>query len=568
MIMTIGSTAASIALMNNLSNDNTTGSAFLLPSGMHSLLDGMPNALLMVNSEGTIVLINAQAVKLFGYEREELLGKGIEQLVPKEYQHSHPQLRSSYVHHPTARPMGANRELHGVHKDGHRIPVEIGMNPYQTSEGQFVLASVIDITERKQTAARLKASEERFSLLVNAVKDYAILMLDPQGIVISWNLGAVKIKGYAPEEIIGQSFDCFYVPEDLQRNWPGELMRLAAEKGSVEDEGWRLRKDGSRFWASVDLTAIFNDTGTLVGYAEITRDLTDKRRAEEALRNLNLELEQRVVSRTEELQQSNEHLRESLTRLRNTQAQLVQSERMAAIGGLVAGVAHEINTPVGVSVTATSHLRMVIEKCLNLYQSNELKRSDFEQFLNESEEVLNVVEVNLIRAAGLIRSFKQVAVDQTSEEQRVFKLRHYIEDILLSLKPKLKQLHPIVHCADTLTVLTYPGLISQMFTNLIINSLVHAFEPTQTGTITIEAESDELDLIIRYADNGKGIGPEYLDKIYDPFFTTKRNQGGSGLGLHIIYNLVTQTLGGSINCTSSLGNGVSFLIRIPGCVKV
>ncbi len=279
---------------------------------------------------------------------------------------------------------------------------------------------------------------------------------------------------------------------------------------------------------------------------------------ERSLRQERNELEGRVAARTAELQ-------ETLEMVRRAQAQLVQSEKMAALGSMVSWVAHEINTPVGIGVTAASHLEEKTRQMEGLFRRERVRRSDMEGYLRSALESAGILQANLRRAADLIRSFKQVAVDQASEERRRFNLCGYIAEILTSLQPRLRKgPHAVrVECPPDLELDSYPGAFSQIFTNLIINSLVHAFPEGTAGEMRIDIRREEDSLRIEYADNGRGIEPEVLPRIFEPFFTTRRGQGGSGLGLHIVYNLVTLTLGGSIFASSHPGHGAVFVIRIP-----
>jgi len=267
----------------------------------------------------------------------------------------------------------------------------------------------------------------------------------------------------------------------------------------------------------------------------------------------------------ERIQQTNQELSQTLEKLRTTQGQLVEAEKMAALGGLVAGVAHEINTPVGVGVTAASTLQDRTSGFSEIYKSGQMKRSDLDKYLNIAEQSSAMILRNLERAAELIQSFKQVAVDQSSEERRSFLVKAYLEEILLSLRPKLKktQLTIEVNGDDSLTLDSYPGAFSQIVTNLVMNSLLHAYGPDDQGKLTFDLGQRDGHLIFEYNDDGKGIPQENLSKIFEPFFTTKRTQGGSGLGLHIIYNLVTQRLGGAIHCESEVGSGTKFVIEVP-----
>jgi signal transduction histidine kinase len=261
---------------------------------------------------------------------------------------------------------------------------------------------------------------------------------------------------------------------------------------------------------------------------------------------------------------ANQELSQTLDHLRTTQNQLVEAEKMAALGGLVAGVAHEINTPVGVGVTAASLLESKTTTFREIYGSGKMKRSDLEKYLDTAGQSSGIILKNLNRAAELIQSFKQVAVDQSSEEKRIFALKPYLEEILVSLGPKLKRTQHTVEINgdDSLSLDSYPGAFSQIVTNLVMNSLTHAYEPDEQGRLAFDVKQEKGRIIFEYADDGHGIPKENIGKIFDPFFTTKRGQGGSGLGLHIIYNLVTQKLGGTIRCESEIGKGTKFIIEV------
>ena len=286
---------------------------------------------------------------------------------------------------------------------------------------------------------------------------------------------------------------------------------------------------------------------------------------EDEVCNLNEFLEERVESRTRELAAANKELTQAMERLSEAQQHLVQSEKMASLGGLVAGVAHEINTPVGIGVTAASHLEDKTRAMLEEFRSGSLKRTSLEAFLGTCDESTRMILSNLRRASDLIRSFKQVAVDRSTEERRTFRLREYVEQVLLSLRPHLKKtaLAVEVDCDPELEIDSYPGVFSQILTNLVMNSLQHAFDPGQAGRISITFVREQERLRFAYADDGKGIAQEHLGKIFEPFFTTYRQKGGSGLGLSIVYNLVTQTLGGTILVASAPGQGATFNITVP-----
>ncbi len=278
----------------------------------------------------------------------------------------------------------------------------------------------------------------------------------------------------------------------------------------------------------------------------------------ESLKDYSRNLEQKVRDRTEELSLA-------LDNLKAAQHQLVESEKMAALGSLVAGVAHEINTPIGVGVTAASTFQEDLESFEKKYHLNDLSRADLERVIESGKTSNKLILTNLERASELVQGFKQVAIDQTSEDKRKFALRKCIEDTINSLNPKLKRTKLSVNltCDNGLVLDSYPGFFSQIIANLILNSILHGYDDDDEGTIAISAIKRDGTLTIIYSDDGKGMDDDVRSKIYQPFFTTKKGSGGSGLGLHIIYNLICQNLGGTIDCQSKPGEGATFTITIP-----
>ncbi len=261
-----------------------------------------------------------------------------------------------------------------------------------------------------------------------------------------------------------------------------------------------------------------------------------------------------------------ERTAQALEQLRSTQRELIQSEKMAALGGLVAGVAHEINTPLGVAVTAVTAFAQETQKFREAYQSGKLRRNDLEEYVQSAGEALGFVQGNITRAADLVQAFKQVAVDQTSDLPRQFDLGEYVGEVLRSLVPRLRR---SPHWLDTylptgVQVYSAPGAIAQIITNLVMNALTHAFGPQQ-GVIAIRlSDGPHPDLLqLSISDDGCGIPADDLPHIFDPFFTTKRDQGGTGLGLHVVYNLVTQRLRGRIEVESAPGKGTRFQVTFP-----
>ena len=298
--------------------------------------------------------------------------------------------------------------------------------------------------------------------------------------------------------------------------------------------------------------------------------ISKQQQAERELQTLNSRLEEEVNQRTVALKSANNELIQTLEKLHQFQRQIVENEKMASLGDMVAGVAHEVNTPIGLGITASTMMLDRLAVIDQQFKDKTLKASAMERFINESRENLNIIYRNLDRAAQLISSFKQVAVDQTSEEAREVNVKQLIEETLMSMRPRLKKVtHTInIDCPETLNVMCKAGPLNQILINLIMNSLIHAFETVENGKIDVIARlTDDQKLKIIYKDNGSGIPTSIKKRIFDPFVTTKRGQGGSGLGMHLVFNLVTQALNGNIKLESEEGNGVEFTLTFPVIVK-
>lgn len=253
------------------------------PAKFEELFELSPDAILVTNRDGVIQGANSKADQVFGYDSGELVGKPIENLIPERYRSKHPGHRLEYNLNPRTRVMGSGLNLFGLRRDGSEFPVDIMLRPIDAKDGPLVLGFVRDVSEQRAAQEELRRSDQQLRSIIESVKDYAIFLLDTEGRVATWNPGAERIKGYIAGEIIGQHFSRFYTSDDLDAGKPQEELRIAAEKGRFEAEGWRLRKDGSRFWANVIITAIRGKNGQLTGFAKVTRDFTDRKRAEEAL---------------------------------------------------------------------------------------------------------------------------------------------------------------------------------------------------------------------------------------------------------------------------------------------
>ena len=287
-----------------------------------------------------------------------------------------------------------------------------------------------------------------------------------------------------------------------------------------------------------------------------------------ALQELNATLEQRVAQRTQELTRANEQLVTALQTLQRTQDELLRAEKLVALGSMVAGIAHELNTPIGNAVLAASTLQDHNGRFRDDFDGGAVRRSSLQNYLDDSHTACAILLRNLQRANDLIRSFKQIAVDQTSAQRRRFRLDEVVAEILLAMQPTLKKTPYTVlqEIEDELWMDSYPGPLGQILTNLINNSVLHAFAGRDHGTIRISARSlgaQRLELLV--SDDGQGIAPENLGRVFDPFFTTRLGTGGSGMGLNIVHTLATRVLGGQIEVSSSPGHGCRFRLELPHC---
>jgi len=497
------------------------------------VVEAAPNSMIMIDPAGKIVMVNTQAERTFGYSRAELVGQPVEMLVPERFRGQHPELRKAFFADPRSRPMGAGRDLFGTRRDGSEFPVEIGLNPIETDEGPMVLSSIVDISARKAAELALRESEQRYTLLVDGVTDYAIYMLDPDGIITNWNRGAERIKGYRSEEIVGQHFSLCHTEEDRAANVPRHSLEIAAREGRYESEAWRVRKDGSRFLANVVIDALKDDSGRLIGFAKITRDITERVQAARELEEARVSL---VQSRAEEA-------------LRRAQAELARVNRVTTLGVLAASIAHEVNQPLGAMVTSAASCSRWLAA-----QPPDLERA---------HRALERIGQDGRRASEIITHIRTLVKRQPPRRDRVDINEAILEVVALtrdeahrheiSLQMSLTEGLPPVE-GDRIQ-------LQQVILNLIVNAIEAMSAVTGHRKLTIHSAADGSNAVrVEVRDSGPGVDPARGNDIFEAFYTTKAE--GLGMGLSISRSII-EAHGGRLWVEPNEPQGAAFLFSLP-----
>lgn len=399
----------------------------------------------------------------------------------------------------------------------------------------------------------LRESEARFRELADNISQFA-WTADARGWIYWYNKRWHDYTGTTLEDMQGWGWQKVHHPEHVNR--VVQRIRQSFENGTPWEDTFPLRsKDGNYRWFLSRALPIRNEAGDVIRWFGTNTDVTEQIEAENALRQSE-----------QKLRNARDTAEAALQNLRETQASLIQAEKFAALGRLVTGVAHEINSPVGICLTVASTL----ERKSNLFGAEvargDVKRSSLNDFLETSRNGSAQLMVNLNRVAELIQSFKQIADDRISSDQRIFDLGDLTQQVVVSLRPSLREqnLTLDVECQPNLLINSYPGPCAQLLTILFLNSVVHAFPDGKEGTVVIKVRASGEDSVeILFSDDGCGMSAEVRRQAFDPFFTTRRHLGSTGLGLHILHNVVTNHLGGRLNLDSSLGVGTTFQIILP-----
>jgi len=379
--------------------------------------------------------------------------------------------------------------------------------------------------------------------------------LSPDCRYLQINQRLTEICGISVEDHLGRSVrDCVPALADAVEGIVRSIIDTGDPVIGIEVAGQRTDQTEERFWITY-WHPLRSPSGEIVGINVAAEEITERKRAEAALQ-----------ASEREIRSARDAAEAALRNLQETQNFLIEAEKLAALGRLVAGVAHEINNPVGTSLTVASSLEGKVAMFTAEVARGDLRRSSLNEFLDISSEASSQLVANLTRAAELVQSFKQVATDRSHSNQRTFDLGDLTEQVFLSLRPSLGKQNVTlnVECQPDLTMNSYPGPYGQVLTNLLLNSIAHAFPGGKGGIVDVKAQASGHDHVeIVFSDDGCGMSLDVRRKAFDPFFTTRRDQGGTGLGLHIVFGIVTNCLGGRLNLDSEPNQGTKMQILLP-----
>ncbi len=510
-------------------------------------------------TDGRFIDVNPAWLDLFGYARDEVIGRTSREIdLWVDYRD-----RDRLFQHVRQNRLFQRREIAFRAKDGRAMLTEFSGRVFSIGGEEALIAATLDITERKRIEEALRESEEKFSTIFHRSPVALGVTSIPEGQYLDVNAAWEVQFGFDRGQMLGRtSLDIGLWADAEERRRLFEDLEKATNIQNREVHF--MRGDGAPILCELSgQVFVLNNRKVFLWGAH---DVTEHRRAQREIEELNLRLEARVRERTVRLEKANAELEEALESLKLAQDELVHAEKLAALGSLVAGVAHELNTPIGNSVTVASTLQDKTREFEAVVASGQVRRSSLDGYMEGARTACDLLLRSLSQASELVGSFKQVAVDQTSAQRRRFDLRMVVEEVAATLAPMLKKT-PFkldLDLADKLSMDSYPGSLGQVITNLVTNSLAHAFEGRKQGVMRLRTwRRGPRQVGIEFLDDGVGIPEQDLKRVFDPFFTTKLGRGGSGLGLHIVYNLVTRVLGGRVAVSSQPESGTRFEFVLP-----
>lgn len=541
---------------------------------LSSLLDALPVPVFYKDRAGRYLGGNPAHFSLIGVAPEDYVGKTVEDIAAPEL---------AQIYRAGDERVFADPDVVQVYESQVRAASgemrDVVFHKAAFRDHQGAVAGLIgilhDVTQQRRVDKALRESEARL-LQVLHNSPLPIFVVDQAQHVVLWNSACERVIGIPAADILGtpDAWRAFYPErrpvlanlivdggdEGVVRGYYGAACRRSPlNPDAFESEGFFPHMgDGAGRWLYFSASPLRNAEGEVIGAIETLVDISERKRAEAEARQLTDELEARVALRTQELAHANEELRMAMS-------QLVQAEKLASLGTLVAGVAHELNTPLGNVRTVASTLHGRVATFAKAVAENTLRRSVLDEFLASSLEASALIDRNAQRASDLITDFKQVAVDQTSTRRRQFDLSQVVHEIYATMRPRLRHSphRLLLDIPSDIAMDSFPGPLEQVLLNFFNNSLMHAFDDEMSGTISIKARQSGMRVDIEYSDNGSGMNAETVARAFDPFFTTRLGNGGSGLGLYIVFNLVTAVLGGEIRMASEPGKGTTFYLRLP-----
>ena len=519
----------------------------LAEESYRKLFEGSIDGIYVTTPGGEILNANPALARMMGYGSPEELISGTRDISHGIY--VHPEARALYQDLMKRDGMVRDFEYQVRDRSGAILWLSDSATVVRDDAGEIVRyeGTVRDTTDQKRAEEAIAEGRRLLQLVIDTVP--AVINVKDKNLrYVLMNRYMAGIFGIEPSESIGKTTSDLMSRYGAQKTDENDRRVLATgrELGFYEED-YRDSAGHLRYWLTNKLP-LLDAAGGVESIVTVALDIGDRKRSEQ------------------EMRQAKDAAEAALRNLRETQNSLIEAEKLAALGRLVAGVAHEVNNPVGISLTVASSLERKTALFTAEVARGDIRRSSLNDFLEASRDASSQLVANLNRAAELITSFKQVAADRNYSDQRAFDLSDLTEQVVMSLRPGLRKhgLTLAVECEPNLAMNSYPGPYGQVLTNLFLNSVAHAFPDGRAGTVDIKVRASGADHVeIIFADDGCGMSIDVRRRAFDPFFTTRRDQGGTGLGLHIVYSIVTNRLGGRLDLDSAPGRGTRVHIVIP-----